>query len=80
MIGGVNDSDKEIEDIINYLKDNISVSQVNLLPYHDISSSKYERLDMIYKGKEFSIPSEERMEELRNMFIQKGFNNTKIGG
>ncbi len=80
VIGGVNDSDKEIEDIINYLKDNISVSQVNLLPYHDISSSKYERLDMIYKGKEFSIPSEERMEELRNMFIQKGFNNTKIGG
>lgn len=80
VIGGVNDSDKEIEDIINYLKENISVSQINLLPYHDIAASKYERLNMKYKGKEFTVPSKERMEKLKNMFIQKGFSNTKIGG
>ena len=64
VIGGVNDSDEEIQAIISYLKENISVAQVNLLPYHDIASSKYQRLDVTYKGKEFTVPSKERMEEL----------------
>lgn len=80
VIGGVNDSDEDIEEIIAYLKDNISVKQVNLLPYHDIASSKYDRLDITYKATEFTVPSKERMEELREKFIQNGFNNTKIGG
>lgn len=80
VIGGVNDSDTEMKAIISYLKENISVAQVNLLPYHDIASSKYERLDVTYKGEEFTVPSKERMEELKEMFQKNGFTNTKIGG
>lgn len=80
VIGGVNDTDEEIDAIIAYLKEHISVAQVNLLPYHDIASSKYERLGMEYKGKDFTVPSNERMEELKNRFQQSGFANTKIGG
>ena len=80
VIGGVNDNDRDIQDIITYLKNNINVKQVNLLPYHDIASSKYDRLDMNYKGETFTVPSIERMEELRNLFVKQGFNNTKIGG
>ena len=80
VIGGVNDSDEEIQAIISYLKENISVAQVNLLPYHDIASSKYQRLDVTYKGEEFTVPSKERMEELKEMFQKNGFTNTKIGG
>lgn len=51
VIGGVNDSDKDIEAIIEYLKGNIAVAQVNLLPYHDIATSKYERLGLEYRGR-----------------------------
>lgn len=80
VIGGVNDSDEEMQAIISYLKENISVAQVNLLPYHDIASSKYQRLDVTYKGEEFTVPSKERMEELKEMFQKNGFTNTKIGG
>ncbi|MEG0856294.1 MAG: glycyl-radical enzyme activating protein [Terrisporobacter sp.] len=80
VIGGVNDSDKDIEEIIDYLKEKISVKQVNLLPYHDIASSKYDRLDLVYPGKDFTVPTKERMEELKDKFIKNGFNNTKIGG
>ena len=80
IIGTVNDEDKDINEVINYLKEKISVKQVNLLPYHNIAASKYDRLDMIYLGKEFSIPSKERMEELKDRFIKNGFANTRIGG
>lgn len=80
VIGGVNDSDKDIEAIIEYLKGNIAVAQVNLLPYHDIATSKYERLGLEYRGAEFTVPDNERMEELKYKFIQNGFSNTKIGG
>ena len=80
VIGGVNDSDEEMQAIISYLKENISVAQVNLLPYHDIASSKYQRLDVTYKGEGFTVPSKERMEELKEMFQKNGFTNTKIGG
>lgn len=54
MIGGVNDNDQEMDSILSYLKENqIAVAQVNLLPYHDIASSKYERLDEEYKARSF---------------------------
>ena len=81
VIGGVNDNEEEMEAILSYLKkDNISAAQVNLLPYHDIASSKYERLDEKYKGEKFYVPSNEYMEMLKTKFQQNGFPNTKIGG
>ena len=81
VIGGVNDNDEEMEAILSYLKENqIAVAQVNLLPYHDIASSKYERLDEKYKGEEFYVPSNDYMEALKETFQKHGFQNTKIGG
>ncbi|WP_312287946.1 hypothetical protein [Terrisporobacter sp.] len=80
VIGTVNDKNKDMEEIIEFLKENVSVKQVNLLPYHNIASSKYDRLDMEYKGETFTIPSKDRMKELQELFIKNGFNNTKIGG
>ena len=76
----VNDDNKDMEEIIKFLKENVCVKQVNLLPYHNIASSKYDRLDMKYKGENFTIPSKDRMKELQELFIKNGFNNTKIGG
>ena len=81
VIGGVNDNDEEMNAILSYLKEeNIAVAQVNLLPYHDIASSKYQRLDETYKGEKFYVPSKEYMEALQTKFQQHGFQNTKIGG
>lgn len=80
VIGGVNDTDEEMGAIIEYLKEGFFVARVDLLPYHDIAGSKYESLGMEYKGTDFTIPSKERMEELKEMFQKNGFENTKIGG
>ena len=80
VIEGVNADDKSIGDIINYLKNNINVYKVNLLPYHNTGSHKYEKLGLGYKDELLSVPSDERMEELRNAFISNGFANVKTGG
>ncbi len=80
IIGNVNDDDNSIMDIINYLKNNINVTKINILPYHKIGSDKYERLDMEYLGKNLFRPSDERLEKIKKYFIENGFNDVKIGG
>ena len=80
VIGGVNDTEEDMKAIIEYLKDGFSIAQVNLLPYHNIASSKYERLQLEYKGQDFTVPTKERMEQFQKMFQKNGFQNTKIGG
>lgn len=77
----VNDSDEAIHDIIQYLKEKqIHTIAVNLLPYHNTGSSKYEKLNRPYLAKDCAVPSKERMEEIRQEFIKNGFTNVKIGG
>lgn len=56
VIGGVNDTEEEMEAMITFLKQSISVSQINLLPYHNIAGGKYDKLDIRYKGEAFTIP------------------------
>lgn len=77
----VNDDDKSIADIIQYLKDkNIQVSRVNLLPYHNTGSSKYEKLRRPYLAKDCQVPSKDKMEKIKSEFEKNGFSNVKIGG
>ena len=65
----VNDDDKSIADIIQYLKDkNIQVSRVNLLPYHNTGSSKYEKLRRPYLAKDCQVPSKDKMAKIKSEF------------
>ena len=80
VIDGVNADDESIIGIINYLKENINVYRVNLLPYHNTGSHKYEKLGLDYQDELLKVPSDERMEQLRAMFIANGFSDVKIGG
>lgn len=79
-IGGVNADTESMEEIIQFLKKNVAVRQVNLLPYHNTGSGKYEKLGLDYPGKEFTCPSQEEMEQFRQQFRASGFQNVKIGG
>lgn len=80
VIYPVNSDDKSIEEIIDYLKKNIKVEKVNLLPYHNTGSSKYAKLQKEYLGKDFKAPTKERMEEIVDKFRSNGFIDVKIGG
>ena len=59
-----------MEAMITFLKQSISVSQINLLPYHNIAGGKYDKLDIRYKGEAFTIPPKEQMEAFQRQFIQ----------
>lgn len=80
VIGGVNEDDASMDDIISFLKKEVRVEKVNLLPYHNTGSSKYEKLNLIYKGEDFWTPDNDWMEHLKSKFEENGFNNVKIGG
>lgn len=77
----VNGNDANMQATIDFLKENnIRVAQVNLLPYHDTGSGKYRRIGQEYEGKELHAPDKKEMEHFRQMFIDAGYTNTKIGG
>lgn len=79
IIPTINDGNKDIDDFITTLK-NIGVfEQINLLPYHNISSEKYRRLNKKYELTNINVPSDEKMEEIKKVFENEGF-KVKIGG
>lgn len=80
LVEGVNADDESIEELIKFLKNNINVHKINLLPYHNTGKSKYERLQKVYEGVNFEAPSKERMETVKGKFEKAGFINIKIGG
>ena len=77
----VNGNEKNMKETIAFLKEHdIHPAQINLLPYHDTGSGKYSRLDMEYKGTDLHAPEKEEMESFVRLFVESGFQNTKIGG
>ena len=77
----VNGNEKNMKETIAFLKEHdIHPAQINLLPYHDTGSGKYSKLDMEYKGTDLHAQEKEEMESFVRLFVESGFQNTKIGG
>ena len=80
VVEHVNSDEETMMDIIKYLKERIGIVKVNLLPYHNTGSSKYEKLGREYPAKDLKVPSKEHMEKLKVLFEEHGFKQVKIGG
>lgn len=81
MIGGVNNTTTCIEEMAKFLKtEQISLMQINLLPYHNTGSGKYKRLGCQYGGEDFTTPTGEELEQYVTIFQNYGFTQTIIGG
>ncbi|MCD8154277.1 MAG: glycyl-radical enzyme activating protein [Clostridiales bacterium] len=81
VIGGVNDRPETIEEMGRWLLENqISVSQISLLPYHNTGSGKYAQMNKIYPGEEFYTPGEEKMEQLARILREQNRTGVSIGG
>lgn len=77
----VNGTEESMKEIISYLQEkNICVANVNLLPYHNTGSGKYERLGKKYEGTDLHAPDKEEMNHFVEMFKEAGFHKVKIGG
>lgn len=81
VIKEVNGTDEAVQDIISYLLEkNIRAACVNLLPYHNTGTAKYEKLGRSYEGAGLHAPKKEEMEHFKELFKEAGFHNVKIGG
>lgn len=69
VIGGVNDTEEEMEGISAVLKEMQNVAEVRLLPYHTFGREKYRMLGMP-EPELFTIPDDERMGRLKAIVIE----------
>ena len=79
VIPGYNDSESNLSAMLDFLSGCHADGRVDLLPYHRLGVSKYDRLGVEYQLNDILPPSAERMRELKDMFLQRGF-RAEIGG
>ncbi len=72
-IPGINTTEENIKDTIQFLLKTYPGCHVSLLPYHRLGASKYGKLDMDYSLDELVPPSAEEMERLKDRFVTNGF-------
>lgn len=81
VIKEVNGTDEAMKAITDYLTEKkIHAAQVNLLPYHNTGSGKYEKIGRVYEGCGLHAPDSDEMNHFTELFKQAGFHNVKIGG
>lgn len=79
IIPTVNDGDEDIKGFLQLLKEIGGFKYINLLPYHNISTEKYKRLNLEYQITDIKEPTVEDLENIKNTFERHGF-KVKIGG
>lgn len=67
VIHGVNDDEKEMGMIAEFLK-GIRYTSVDLLPYHKMGEHKYDALDMAYT--EFEVPDKAVIDGYKKLFVR----------
>jgi len=73
VIPAVNNSKKEISEIIKLCKEN-KISKIRLLPYHFMGKDKYEALGRKYPMKNTALLKHSEMEHLKKLILKSGIN------
>lgn len=79
IIPGINNGIEDIKDFIGLLKELGCFTNINLLPYHNISLEKYNRLDRRYELNNIKAPDALELEKIKHIFEGENF-KVKIGG
>ncbi len=78
LVGGITDTEENIEEIINFLSPFSGIKEIDLLVYHDVKE-KYDKLGMDYKITSSRSVHEERVKEIKQKFKSEGY-RVKVGG
>ena len=73
LIAKVNDDDKNITLMAEFLNSMKKIHRINLLPYHDGGSEKQKRLRKDPGIKKFQAPSSKRINRIKKMLSEFGF-------
>lgn len=74
VVPTITDNNELLEKLADYLIPYKEIiKKVELLPYHTLGKFKYDELGMEYPLKDIEPLEKERLEEVKNIFIEKGF-------
>jgi len=79
LISSINDDERSIQMFTEYLHTLKNIKQISLLSYHAGGCEKYKALGKEGFLKTFQPPSNERIEEIKEILVNSGF-SVKIGG
>lgn len=79
VIPDLMDTEENIGLLIEFLKKHSPCCHIDLLPYHTLGVSKYERLSMHYRLQNTKPPSTERIKDIKRYLENNGF-HVEIGG
>ena len=79
IITGITETEENIQQFTEWIAQLDSIKEINLLPFHKIGYSKYEKLNRENKLLNLNLPSPERLDKLMDTFRELGF-ITKLGG
>jgi pyruvate formate lyase activating enzyme len=79
LIPKITDTDQNIDDIITLLKRLKNITKVNLLPYHSIAESKYDRLSLTNHMAGVKESDQKDINIIKKLFTDAGY-QTRIGG
>lgn len=72
LIEGVNTQEENIINTARFVKENIINPKIELLPYHNFGDEKYEALGIPKPSREFRRPSDEKINEFKNLIKSEG--------
>lgn len=72
IICGVNNDEENIRRSASYVQRHLAKAKIELLPYHELGTIKYEALGMPYAHNAFSRPSKEELEHLKEVIRAEG--------
>jgi pyruvate formate lyase activating enzyme len=79
LIPGITDTPRNLEDIFNVIKKLSNIKQVDLLPFHDISKSKYTKMKYKNELQGLKKQNDKTLNRIRSYFQTTGI-PVKIGG
>jgi len=79
VITGITEREENIHQLVEWISKLEFTKEVNLLPFHKIGFSKYIKLNRENKLLNLNPPSQERLDQLLDIFRSNGFTTT-IGG
>ncbi len=79
VIPGINDTDVNIEDMIQFLNDRMQLQEIHLLPYHNMADGKIKRYNLDNTSAIINSAAVTNMESIVERFRNLGV-KVKIGG
>jgi pyruvate formate lyase activating enzyme len=78
VITGINDTQEDVEELLEFVQGLDGIGEVDLLPYHDVFE-KYRRLGLEYKMQVHEAPSEEKLTRMKERLEKAGL-KVRVGG